>query len=126
MNRDKGTYDAVGGKFEEFLEIQKEKPLLQRVQRPAVEQRPYSPPTDPGSSMGKNLAIAIGVGLGLLLLLLAGLSAYTASQWSGVHYNGAAVGYTVVTLFLLLSGIGGILATLNHNLRVVNRPGGHH
>ena len=126
MNRDKGTYDAVGGKYEEFLDIQKEKPLLQRVQKPATAQRPYSPAPATGSDMEKTIGMAIGLGIGALLLLLAGLSAYTASRWSGVGYNGATVGYTVVTFFLLLAGIGGILATLNHNLRVVGRPGGHH
>ena len=126
MNRDKGTYDGVSGKYEEFLDIQKEKPLLQRVQRPAVEQRPYTPQPESGTDMAKNLHIAIGVGIGVLLLLLAGLSASTAAKWSGVHHNGAFVGYLVVTFFLLLAGIGGIIATLNHNLRVVGRPGGHH
>lgn len=124
MNRDPGTYGRVSDKYEEFLEIQKQRPVLQRTALPP--QRPYSPEPDHGSDMGKTVFTAIGVGIGLLLLALAALSAYTASQWYGVHLNGAFVGYSVVTFFLLLAGIGGITATLNHNFRVLTRPGGHH
>jgi hypothetical protein len=68
----------------------------------------------------RTIGTAIGVGTGLLMLALAGLSFYTASQWGDIHRDGAATGYTLVGFFLTVSGLGGVLGTLNHNFRVLN------
>lgn len=69
--------------------------------------------------MGKNVFAAIGVVIGLLLLALAAQSFLSAYRWAELARDGAATGYTVVGFFLLLAGAGGILATLNHNFRVL-------
>ena len=127
MKRDKHTYDAVRDKYDEFTELQKDTPMLQRERpRGLPEQRPYSPAPDTGSDMGKTVFMAIGVGIGLLLLALSAYAFYTAASWSDIARNGAQVGYSLVGFFLLIAGVGGIIATLNHNLRVLARPGGHH
>lgn len=121
MSRDKATYDRVRQKYEEFLEIQASKPVLQRVLPP---QRPYSPEPETGPDMGKMLSTAIGLGIGVILLALAGFAFWTASAWGDFARQGAATGYTLVGFFLLVAGLGGIAATLNHNFRVLSRPGG--
>jgi hypothetical protein len=73
--------------------------------------------------MGKNTSAAIGVVIGLLLLVLATLSFLNAYRWAELARDGAATGYTVVGFFLVLAGAGGIIATLNHNFRVLaQRP----
>lgn len=121
MSRDKGTYDRVGKKYEEFLEIQASKPVLQRTLPP---QRPYSPEPHSGADMGRLIFTGIGVGIGVLLLALAALAFWRAAVWGDFARSGAATGYAVVGFFLTIAGIGGMLATLNHNFRVLARPGG--
>ena len=77
--------------------------------------------------MGRTVFAAIGIGIGAILLLLAIFAFVTAANWGALDRDGAAVGYTVVGFFLTLAGIGGILATYNHNFRVLTRSeGGHH
>lgn len=66
------------------------------------------------------VGLALGVGTGLLILALAALAFYTAWQWGEIHRDGAATGYTLVGFFLTVSGVGAVLATLNHNYRVLN------
>jgi hypothetical protein len=122
MKRDRSTYDSVRARYDEFLEIQKSKPVLQRTLSP---RRPFSPETGSDSDMSKNVFAAIGVGIGLLLLALAGYSLYVASRWGAAGLTGAATGYTIIAFFLILGGIGGIAATLNHNYRVLARPPRH-
>lgn len=122
MKRDRGTYDGVRDKYDEFLEIQSRKPVLQRVLPP---QRPYSPQPDSGSDMGKIVFTAIGVGIGVILLALAGYSLYVARTWGDAGLTGASTGYTIVAFFLTIAGVGGIAATLNHNFRVLARPVHH-
>jgi hypothetical protein len=76
--------------------------------------------------MGKYTFAAIGVIIGLIILALAALSFYVAAEWAALDRGGAATGYFVVGFFLVLSGAGGIAATLNHNFRVLAQPDGHH
>lgn len=116
MKRDESTYGRVRDKFEEWEEIQAHRPPPPRVVPP---QKPYHPEPTTGSDMGKTLFAGIGFGIGALLLLLAVVAFYTAGQWAGYAREGAFVGYTVVGIFLLIAGVGGILATWNHNFRVL-------
>lgn len=124
MKKDRGTYEGITRKYDEFLEIQSRKPVLQRTSPP--QQRPFSPETETGSDMGKTVFNAIGVGIGIVLLALAAFSLYVAIKWSNGGLDGAATGYFIVAFFLLLAGIGGIAATLNHNYRVLARPPARH
>lgn len=112
MKRDAATYDRIRRTYDEFVEIQKEKPVLQRVLPP---QKRYSPEPISDSDMSKTLFAAIGVGIGVVLLALAGYSLYVAIQWGRDGLTGAATGYSLVAFFLTLAGGGGIAATLNHN-----------
>lgn len=116
MKRDESTYGRVRQKFEEWEDIQANRPPPPRVVRP---QRPYTPEPRTGAEMGKTLFAGIGFGIGAVLLLLAGITLATAASWAGYARDGAAVGYTVAGLFLLVAGIGGIAATWNHNYRVL-------
>lgn len=116
MKRDEATYGRVRQKFEEWEEIQANRPPPPRVLPP---QRQYTPEPATDSDMGKTLFTAVGVGIGVVLLLLAGLSIASAAKWAGYGRDGAAVGYSVVAFFLLLAGFGGIAATWNHNFRVL-------
>lgn len=116
MKRDEGTYGRIRDKFEEWEEIQAHRPPPPRVVAPP---RTYTPEPATGSDMGKTLFSAIGFGIGAVILLLGVLALANAAKWAGYARDGAAVGYAVVGLFLLISGIGGIAATWNHNFRVL-------
>jgi hypothetical protein len=123
VKRDRGTYDDVRDRYDEFLEIQANRPVLQRTLPP---QRPFSPAPASDSDMGKTVFAAIGVGIGVVLLALAAYSLYVANRWGDAGLTGASTGYVLVAFFLAVAGIGGIAATLNHNYRVLSRPARHH
>ena len=76
--------------------------------------------------MSKTVFAAIGIGIGIVLLALSAFAFYTAYEWAEFDRDGAAVGYTLVGVFLLIAGAGGIIATWNHNFRVLNRPHSTH
>jgi hypothetical protein len=115
MNRDPSTYGSIARRYDEWVKIRSERPALERVLPPP---RPYTPEPQ-RNEMGKSVSAAIGVVIGLLILALAALSFATAYRWAELARDGAATGYTVVGFFLLLAGVGGIIATLNHNFRVL-------
>jgi hypothetical protein len=122
MSADRPTYDKVGRKYDEWLEIQASKPIVAPVRSTRK-----SPPPDPaGSDMGRMVFASIGIGIGVVLLLLAALALWTAMKWSGFGRDGAAVGYYTVAFFLTVAGVGGIAATWNHNFRVLVRPPQQH
>jgi hypothetical protein len=122
MSRDRDTYADVSRKYDEFMDIQADKPVLQR----AVPQKPYSLPAEPDSDMGKMVLTAIGVGIGIFLVILGSIAFYAAYTWADYALDGAATGYTLVGIFLFIAGFGGIAATINHNFRVLARPRGEH
>jgi hypothetical protein len=76
--------------------------------------------------MSRTVFAAIGIGIGILLLALSGLAFRSASYWAEFGRDGAAVGYTLVGIFLLVAVRGGIVATWNHNFRVLTRPHSSH
>jgi hypothetical protein len=121
MNRDPGTYGSIARRYDEWVEIRASRPALERVLPPPL---PYTPEPQ-NTDMGKNVSAAIGVVIGLLLLALAALSFHSAYVWAELARDGAATGYTVVGIFLAIAGLGGIIATLNHNFRVL-APGARH
>lgn len=79
-----------------------------------------------GENMSKVVLLGIGVVIGLVLLGLAALSFATAAKWEGYARDGAFVGYSVVGFFLVVAGLGSIIATWNHFGRAAKRPAAHH
>ena len=122
MSRDRATYDSIRARYDEYVEIVKDKPVA--APRGLPPQRPYTPQQE-NDEMGRTVSAAIGFGIGALLLLLAVWAFAVAGKWAGLEREGAATGYLLVGLFLTLSGGGGILATWNHNFRVL-APGRSH
>lgn len=74
----------------------------------------------------RTLALVIAVGVGLGLLALAGVAFATAREWAALDRSGAATGYTLVIVFLLIAGVSAIAATLNHHFGVLRRQPEHH
>lgn len=79
-----------------------------------------------GGEMSRLVLMGIGAVIGLTLLALAGLSFLNATKWGDVHRDGAAIGYTLVGIFLTIAGLGALIATWNHNFRVVGSAPAHH
>lgn len=125
MKRDENTYGSIGDKFDEYSELAASKPKPSVPQRALPAQRPYVPHA-PDDDRARKVFATIGLGLAAVLLVLAALSFVTAGKWSGLERDGAATGYTLVGIFLLIASIGGGLATWNHNFRVLARPSGSH
>ena len=126
MKRDENTYGSIGDKFDEYTEIAASKPQPTPPQRGLPPQRPYVPDSH-DEHPRRTVYAGIGLGLAFLIFILAVLSFMTAGKWSGLARDGAATGYTLVGIFLLIASIGGALATWNHNFRVLTREsGGHH
>jgi hypothetical protein len=121
MKRDNPTYRSIAGRYDEYVEIVEARPET-RDERGLPPQRPYTPQNE-RDDMGKTVFAGIGFGIGGLLLLLAVWAFVVAAKWFGLEREGAGVGYTLVGLFLVLSGAGGILATWNHNFRVLAGTG---
>ncbi len=69
---------------------------------------------------------AIGLGVGLLMLVLSAVSFAASRSWAALDRDGASTGYALPVLFLIVSGLGCIAATLNHQFRVTRGGGGHH
>jgi hypothetical protein len=116
MNRDKATYGSIRARYDQYVEIVKNRPAVKP--RGLPKQRPYTPQRE-SDDMGKMVSAAIGFGIAALLLVLAVWAFVVAAKWSGLEREGAAVGYTLVGLFLTISGVGGILANWNHHFRVL-------
>lgn len=114
------TFEQIRGQYDEWAES---RPPIPRRERP----RSTGPTL--GDTMGKYIFTAIGVGTGILLLTIAAYTFWSAALWVGYARNGAATGYFVTGFFLLIAGVGCILATWNHNFRVLDpdrAPAAHH
>jgi hypothetical protein len=126
MKRTQGgerTFDTVRSRYDAWAE--------NRPASPVAHDENWSPRGPQGGmSMSRMVFAAIGVGIGVILLALAAYAFYVASWWAGYGREPATIGYIITGVFLLVAGIGGILATLNHIFRVLDpnrRPAhGHH
>lgn len=116
-----GTFSDIERKYEAW---EKTAPA------PRAMQPTYSDQPETGGTMSRLILTAIGVGIGLLLLLFATLAFVEAADWAEVARDGAQVGWNAVGFFLTVAGLGAIVATWNHNFRVLDpnraRSGGHH
>lgn len=122
MNRDQQTYGRIREKYEAWVENEANRPERDRLRR--VDPAPVVTYRE-SSDMSRLISAAIGIGLGVLLLALAGYAFYTASYYGSFERAGAQTGYTLVGVFLIIAGVGGIAATWNHNFRVLTRGSNH-
>lgn len=123
MARDEKTYASLRERYEAWVEYESTRPERDRLRR---TERYEPPPREENPDMSRMVFAAIGVGIGVVLLALSAYAFMTASYWSGFERDGAQVGYTLVGFFLLVAGAGGIIATLNHNFRVLARVPDRH
>lgn len=122
MSRDEETYGRIRRKYEAWMENEAERPERDHLRR--VD--PYQPEPQGNSDMSRMVTAAIGFGIGAMLLALAAFAFYTAGEWSEFGRDGAQTGYTLAGVFLTIAGVGGIIATWNHNFRVLTRRPTHH
>lgn len=115
MKNDSSTHRDVSRKFDEFQEARPAAP---------VGKRAYSHGAETALLMvtSRPVALLLGFGVALVLLALAVYAFSAAAAWAGINRNGALVGYTIVGLFLIVAGVGGLLATWNHNFRIPKQP----
>lgn len=69
--------------------------------------------------MSRMVQAAIGFGIAAVILAFAGYAFSAAAYWGSFGRDAAQVGYTLTGFFLLVAGIGGAIATWNHNFRVL-------
>lgn len=117
MRRDADTYQRVRQQYDQWVQEEAARPPRLRLRR--KDPVNFTPPGD--SEMSRNIAAIIGIGIGGVLLLLAGVAFATAARWAELARDSATVGYTIVGIFLVIAGLGGIAATWNHNFRVLAR-----
>ncbi len=86
----------------------------------------YLPIPELSDETGRVVFTAIGVGIGVVLLVLAVTAFFAVASWAQVGRDGASTGYTLVGLFLTVAGTGAIIASWNHNYRVMLREQRHH
>lgn len=77
-------------------------------------------------ALERTVGMAMGFGAGVLLLLLAAFTAFNAARWGEIDRSGAQVAYNIAAFFLLLAGIGAVVATYNHVFRVIPGDDPHH
>jgi hypothetical protein len=117
MRRSQGgdqTFETIRSRYDTWAE--------NRPPRPVADDDPNWSPRgpEPGLSMGRMIPMAIGAGIGVLLLILAALSLWNAASWAEYGREPATIGYIVTACFLIVAGLGGILASLNHGMRVLD------
>lgn len=124
MSRDERTYGKIRQKYDAWVTAEADRPSREHLRRVDA----YIPVAQGSSDMSRTIYAAIGIGIGVVLLGLAGYAFYSANYWGSFGRDGAQTGYTIVGFFLTVAGVGGILATWNHNFRVLVRrsQGGHH
>jgi hypothetical protein len=124
VSRDERTYGGVADKYDEWVELESRPAQRERIRRTD----PHEPKSRGrgNSDMSRLVFAAIGFGIALVLFILALVAFSTASSWAGYDRDGAAVGYILVGVFLLIASIGGAAAIYNHNFRVLVRPPSGH
>ncbi|MDB4948842.1 MAG: hypothetical protein JWM27_1491 [Gemmatimonadetes bacterium] len=125
MNRDRDvgdpTFDSVRGRYREWRD---ENPAP--ASESALSFRDGLPVPELSEEAGRVVFTAVGVGIGLLLLVLAATALHAAGTWTEAGRDGAQVGYLLCFVFLTIAGLGGIIASYNHNYRVMARKSVHH
>lgn len=120
MSRDSRTYGAIREKYDAWVDNEARRPKRAHLRRA----NGYSTAPQEDSDMSRMVFAAIGIGIGVVLLGLAAYAFSRAAYWGSFGQDGAQVGFTLVGVFLSIAGLGGIIATWNHNFRVLVRPGG--
>jgi len=123
VSRDERTYGKIRQQYDEWVEMEENRPERDHLRR--TDTFTYEP-AEGNTDMSRLVFAGIGIGLGVVLLLLSAYAFHTASYWAGFGRESAQVGYILVGFFLLVAGLGGIIATWNHNFRVLVRPPQHH
>jgi hypothetical protein len=119
--RDDPTFDSVRKRHGEWREDNPIAPY-----RSALDFSEGLPIPELKPSVAKWVFLVMGLGIGTGLLALAAVSLAASRSWTEAGRDGAALGYALPVLFLLVSGLGCILATYNHNFKVMNAVRGHH
>src|SRR5690554_307777 len=106
MKRTQGserTFDTIRDRYDNWA--------VNRPPRPVAAYEDWTPGgPEPQVSMSKIVTTAIGVGIGVVLLILAGIAFWTASQWNDFGREPAFIGYALTGFFLVVAGLGGIIA----------------
>jgi hypothetical protein len=119
VSRDERTYGKIRQKFDEWVDLEATRPERAYLRRKDTV-TPNQPRGNP--EISRTIHTLFGAGIGTLLLGLAFYAFATAAYWASHGRDGAQVGYTLAGVFLLIAGAGGIIATVNHNFRVITRP----
>lgn len=121
-DRNDPTYKRVQGQFGKFEDAH---PTQRRGTALAWPEEGLPLP-ELSEGTARVVFTAIGMGIGLLMLVLAAVSFAASRSWAEVDRDGASTGYALPVLFLIVSGLGCIAATLNHQFRVARGGGGGH
>jgi hypothetical protein len=125
MNREKDAEgrwrESVSGRYQDWRDRNPAEPS-----ESALSFREGLPMPELSEEAGRVVFTAVGVGIGLVLLVLAATAFRAAGTWQEIGRDGASVGYFLVFCFLTIAGLGGIIASYNHNYRVTMRKNGHH
>lgn len=116
--RDNETFRTVEGRYQSFEEAhpkQHSRSAIANIRIPVLS-----------DEAEKGVGTALGFGLGALLLLLCAVCVAASRSWAALDRSGAQLAYAIAAFFLLLAGLGGIVATYNHIFRVIPGDGGHH
>ncbi len=122
VDRSNPTYRSIAERYDEYVEIVASKPELQQKkekQKALPPQRPYTPPEE--NDMGRTVFAGIGFVIAALILVLAAWAFSISAEWASLNRSGAAVGFLVMGICLVISGGGGMIAVWNHNFRVLKR-----
>jgi hypothetical protein len=119
--KDDPTFESVRKRHGEWREDNPAKPY-----RSALDFSEGLPMPELAPRTAKLLFTAIGLGIGGTLLVLAVVALTASRSWADAGRDGAAIGYALPVLFLTVSGLGCILATVNHNFKVMNAVHAHH
>lgn len=125
-NVGEGTFNTVRGRYRDWFGAGHPGTLPGRTVVDEDYEYAHTRPAGGGEDMNRMVLMGIGGGIGLVLLALAVLSFMNAAEWSEIARDGAAVGYTLVGVFLTIAGLGSIFATWNHHFGAGGRPAGHH
>lgn len=121
-DRNDPTYQRVRGKYDDWSDANPPKRSGSALAWPEEG----LPIPELSERTARVVFTAVGLGIGVLVLALAVVAFVASRSWAEIDRGGATTGYALPVLFLTVSGLGCILATLNHQFRVARGGGGHH